>query len=108
MLVQKKRVELEQEAKATQEGKFCATPFGFDFVGITVRTDCSFSCNHIISKLIQYMEISDRAWIQETILLIGAFVGGLSSRQRKRELEEVNAKLRLINLKLREQVRLSF
>ena len=52
VLIQKKRVELEQEAKATQEGKFCATPFGFDFVGITVRA------NRSILKIIRQMESS--------------------------------------------------
>ena len=59
-----------------QEGKFCATPFGIDVVGIT-----------------------------EAILLIGALVGGIAARQRKEELERLNEQLRKINLQLRQQAR---
>lgn len=57
-------------------GALCARPFGVDFVGIT-----------------------------ETVALVGATVGGLAARQRKRELEEVNEKLRAINISLRRQAR---
>ena len=59
-----------------QEGKFCATPFGIDVVGIT-----------------------------EAILLVGALVGGIAARQRKEELERLNEQLRKINLQLRQQAR---
>ena len=36
---------------------------------------------------------------------MGALVGGVSARQRKVELEEVNEKLRQINISLRQQAR---
>ena len=43
--------------------------------------------------------------ITEAIALVGALVGGVSARQRKVELEEVNEKLRQINISLRQQAR---
>lgn len=54
----------------------CATPFGVDVVGIT-----------------------------EAIALIGALVGGLVARQRKKEAERLNEQLRKINMQLRQQAR---
>lgn len=54
----------------------CATPFGIDVVGIT-----------------------------EAIALIGALVGGLVARQRKKEAERLNEQLRKINMQLRQQAR---
>jgi hypothetical protein len=69
-------VEAEAEASRSASGKLCATPFGIDVVGIT-----------------------------EAIALVGALVGGVSARQRKAELEEVNEKLRAINISLRQQAR---
>ena len=53
----------------------CATPFGVDIVGIT-----------------------------ELVALVGAVVGGLAARQRKREAERLNEQLRKINMQLRQQV----
>ena len=58
-----------------EEG-LCATPYGIDIAGIL-----------------------------ESIALVGALVGGISARQRKAELEEVNDKLRKINFSLRTQAR---
>ena len=58
------------------EGILCATPYGVDVVGIA-----------------------------ETVGLVGAITAGVSSRQRKIEVEELNDKLRRINLSLREQAR---
>ena len=78
----------------SKEGKFCATPFGVDVVGIT-----------------------------ELVALVGALVGGLSSesgpegrsaiydipgitaRRRKKELERLNERLRKINMSLRQNAR---
>lgn len=60
----------------SKEGKFCATPFGIDIVGIT-----------------------------EFVALIGALVGGLTARRRKAELERLNERLRRINLSLRQNAR---
>ena len=57
-------------------GRRCATPFGVDIVGIT-----------------------------ELVALVGAIVGGLAARQRKREAERLNEQLRKINLQLRQQAR---
>ena len=78
MELQKAREEGEKNARLTADGNglLCATPFGVDVVGIT-----------------------------EAIALVGALVGGVSARQRKQELEEVNDKLRQINLNLRQQAR---
>jgi len=74
------REKLEKEEEARQEAfnsnQLCRTPFGIDVVGLT-----------------------------ETVALIGALVGGLSARRRRREVEEVNAKLRSINSSLRQQAR---
>lgn len=70
------RRNLEEENRRTQEGKFCATPFGVDVVGIT-----------------------------ETVALIGAIVGGTAAKRRKDEVDVLNAKLRQINLQLRQQAR---
>ena len=70
------RVAAEAESARTSAGKLCATPFGIDVVGIT-----------------------------EAVALLGATVGGVSARQRKVELEEVNEKLRQINISLRQQAR---
>ncbi len=70
------RRSLEEENRRTQEGKFCATPFGVDVVGIT-----------------------------ETVALIGAIVGGTAAKRRKDEVDVLNAKLRQINLQLRQQAR---
>ncbi|PNW77995.1 hypothetical protein CHLRE_10g460050v5 [Chlamydomonas reinhardtii] len=72
----RERSLLEQEAKRTQDGKLCATPFGVDVVGIT-----------------------------ELIALIGALVGGVTARRRKEEVERLNEQLRSINLNLRQQAR---
>ena len=72
----RRREEAESVAIASQSGKLCATPYRLDVVGVT-----------------------------EFILLIGALVGGLTARARRKELEGVNEKLRMINLKLREQAR---
>jgi hypothetical protein len=76
--VNRVRAEAEAElARSAAAGKqLCATPFGVDIVGIT-----------------------------EAIALVGATVGGVSARQRKIELEEVNEKLRQINISLRQQAR---
>ena len=70
------RAAAEAESARTSAGKLCATPFGIDVVGIT-----------------------------EAVALLGAVVGGISARQRKAELEEVNEKLRQINISLRQQAR---
>ncbi|KAG2449392.1 hypothetical protein HYH02_005542 [Chlamydomonas schloesseri] len=72
----RERELLEQEAKRTQDGKLCATPFGVDVVGIT-----------------------------ELVALIGALVGGVTARRRKDEVERLNEQLRSINLNLRQQAR---
>lgn len=48
-----------------QVGKLCATPYGVDIVGIT-----------------------------EAIALVGALVGGYTSRKRKEEVERLNEQLR--------------
>ncbi|KAK9800908.1 hypothetical protein WJX73_009849 [Symbiochloris irregularis] len=72
------RSELEKEGRATQYGKLCATPFGIDVVGIT-----------------------------ELIALTGAIIGGVTSKQRKDEVEALNDQLRKINLNLRQQARVS-
>ena len=74
------RAELEAQARSSLVGgqTLCVTPFGVDVVGIT-----------------------------EAVALIGALVGGLSARQRKQELEELNVKLRAINVNLRQQARSS-
>ena len=76
--MQRARQEGEKAARLTAgaDGLLCATPFGVDIVGIT-----------------------------EAVALVGALVGGVSARQRKDELEEVNDKLRQINLNLRQQAR---
>ncbi|GMH41343.1 hypothetical protein BSKO_09253 [Bryopsis sp. KO-2023] len=68
--------DLEKEVRETQLGKFCATPFGVDVVGIT-----------------------------EVVALIGALVGGVAARQRKMEVEKLNESLRKINMSLRQQAR---
>jgi len=65
-----------EESRSPLKDSLCATPFGIDVVGIT-----------------------------QTIALIGALVGGLSARNRKIELEELNDKLRNVNKVLREQAR---
>lgn len=70
------RERFEQEARSSQIGKLCATPFGIDIVGIT-----------------------------EFVALVGALVGGITARQRKAELERLNEQLRKINLSLRQQAR---
>lgn len=72
------RQELELEAR-TYGGPgnaLCATPFGVDVVGIT-----------------------------EFIALLGAVTGGVTSRQRKKEVERLNNQLRAINNQLRQQAR---
>ena len=74
--VTRARAAAEAESARTSAGKLCATPFGIDVVGIT-----------------------------EAVALLGATVGGISARQRKAELEEVNEKLRQINISLRQQAR---
>jgi len=76
--LQKARLEGERSAResAAAGGLLCATPYGVDVVGIT-----------------------------EAVAFVGALVGGVSARQRKVELEEVNDKLRKINLSLRQQAR---
>eukprot|EP01025_Chloroclados_australasicus_P036030 TRINITY_DN3665_c0_g1_i1.p1 TRINITY_DN3665_c0_g1~~TRINITY_DN3665_c0_g1_i1.p1 ORF type:complete len:328 (+),score=48.03 TRINITY_DN3665_c0_g1_i1:115-1098(+) len=74
--IKRERAKFESEAKKTQGGRLCATPFGIDVVGIT-----------------------------ELIALIGAVVGGVSARVRKRELERLNNQLRLINRQLRQEAR---
>ena len=74
--VTRARAAVEAESARTSAGKLCATPFGIDVVGIT-----------------------------EAVALLGAVVGGISARQRKAELEEVNEKLRQINISLRQQAR---
>ena len=56
--------------------QLCATPLGVDVVGIT-----------------------------ETIALVGSVAGGLAARQSKVEVDKLNEKLRVINLKLRQQSR---
>eukprot|EP00892_Ulva_mutabilis_P012268 jgi/Ulvmu1/9413/UM051_0041.1 len=71
----RERMMFEQEARTQQRG-LCATPFGVDVVGIT-----------------------------EAIALIGALVGGLVARQRKKEAERLNEQLRKINMQLRQQAR---
>lgn len=74
--LQAERELLEQEGMRTQMGKLCATPFGIDIVGIT-----------------------------EAVALVGALVGGITSRQRKAEVEKLNEQLRKINVSLRQQAR---
>lgn len=65
-----------EESRSPLKDSLCATPFGVDVVGIT-----------------------------QTVALVGALVGGLSARNRKAELEELNEKLRNVNKVLREQAR---
>eukprot|EP00210_Caulerpa_lentillifera_P005303 g5067.t1 len=72
----RKEKEFDEEVVNSKEGKFCATPFGIDVVGIT-----------------------------EFIALIGALVGGLTARRRKAELERLNERLRRINMSLRQNAR---
>jgi len=72
----RKEKEFDEEVMNSKEGKFCATPFGIDVVGIT-----------------------------EFVALIGAVVGGLTARRRKEELERLNAQLRKINMSLRQNAR---
>jgi len=72
----RKEKEFDEEVMNSKEGKFCATPFGIDVVGIT-----------------------------EFVALIGALVGGLTARRRKEELEKLNAQLRKINMSLRQNAR---
>lgn len=72
------RILSEAEARESRASLLCATPFGIDVVGIT-----------------------------QTVGLIGAVVGGTSARNRKAEMEELNAKLRSVNKVLREQARSS-
>lgn len=74
--IEKEREKLEQEARQSQVGKLCATPYGIDIVGIT-----------------------------EFVALVGALVGGITARQRKAELERLNEQLRKINMSLRQQAR---
>ncbi|WIA15256.1 hypothetical protein OEZ85_001928 [Tetradesmus obliquus] len=74
--IQAEREKLEEEARRSQIGKLCATPYGIDIVGIT-----------------------------EFIALVGALVGGITARQRKAELERLNEQLRKINMSLRQQAR---
>lgn len=47
----------------------------------------------------------DVVGITEAIALIGALVGGLVARQRKKEAERLNEQLRKINMQLRQQAR---
>lgn len=74
--IEREREKLESEARQSQVGKLCATPYGIDIVGIT-----------------------------EFIALVGALVGGITARQRKAELERLNEQLRKINMSLRQQAR---
>lgn len=74
--IEAERVKLESEARMSQVGKLCATPYGIDIVGIT-----------------------------EFVALVGALVGGITARQRKAELERLNEQLRKINMSLRQQAR---
>lgn len=75
--IERERTLLEEEVRASNTGNtLCATPFGVDIVGIT-----------------------------ELIALIGALVGGVTSRQRKDEVERLNEQLRKINVSLRQQAR---
>lgn len=62
--LQQKRIDAELLSRSSQDGKLCATPYGVDVVGIT-----------------------------EAIALAGALFGGISSRQRKREVEGAPAEL---------------
>lgn len=73
------RLELEKDAGFdTNAGPdtVCANRTGIDVVGVT-----------------------------QGVALLGALVGGISSRQRKREVEELNEKLRNVNSALRAQAR---
>lgn len=72
------RQKYEEEAReeAFNSNRLCRTPFGVDVVGLT-----------------------------ETIALIGATVGGLVARRRKKDVEKLNDKLRSVNLSLRQQAR---
>ncbi|CAG9461586.1 unnamed protein product [Pedinophyceae sp. YPF-701] len=70
------RAEYEEAARATQDGKLCATPYGIDVVGIT-----------------------------EAVALVGAAVGGISARNKRAELQRVTEQLRTINYELRNQAR---
>ncbi|KAK3240690.1 hypothetical protein CYMTET_49485 [Cymbomonas tetramitiformis] len=72
----RRREEDEARAKESQGDLLCATPYGVDVVGIT-----------------------------QTIGLTGALVAGLSARNRKAEVEALNAKLRTVNQTLRKQAR---
>jgi hypothetical protein len=74
--IEREREKLESEARQSQVGKLCATPYGIDIVGIT-----------------------------EFVALVGALVGGITARQRKAELERLNEQLRKINMSLRQQAR---
>ena len=78
LAAKQKRFQEEQKSlrELEQNQRLCATPFGVDVVGIT-----------------------------ELVLVVGAITGGISARVRKRELETLNGKLRLINVQLREQAR---
>eukprot|EP01024_Parvocaulis_polyphysoides_P069251 TRINITY_DN846_c1_g1_i1.p1 TRINITY_DN846_c1_g1~~TRINITY_DN846_c1_g1_i1.p1 ORF type:complete len:334 (+),score=56.08 TRINITY_DN846_c1_g1_i1:1441-2442(+) len=74
--IMRERQKFESEAKQSQGARLCATPFGIDVVGIT-----------------------------EFVALVGAVVGGVSARVRKRELQRLNDQLRLINRQLRQEAR---
>ncbi|GBF92346.1 hypothetical protein Rsub_05548 [Raphidocelis subcapitata] len=76
--IEAERELLEREARSSLENgnTLCATPFGVDIVGIT-----------------------------EFVALVGALVGGITSRQRKAELERLNEQLRKVNMSLRQQAR---
>lgn len=74
--VQRETAEAAARQQALEQGSLCVTPFGVDVVGVS-----------------------------ETVLAVGALSGGLAANARKREVEELNEKLRSINLKLREQAR---
>ena len=68
--------EAAARQQAIESGNLCVTPFGIDIVGVS-----------------------------ETILAIGALSGGLAANARKQEVEELNDKLRTINLQLRQEAR---
>jgi hypothetical protein len=76
--LQRTRLELEKDAgfDTTTDNRVCATATGVDVIGVT-----------------------------QAVAVLGALVGGLSSRQRKQEVEELNEKLRVVNTALRAQAR---
>eukprot|EP00899_Mesostigma_viride_P012156 jgi/Mesvir1/20941/Mv08012-RA.1 len=91
---------LLQSALRTSAALLCAGAVALLPVGSALAAECAekqglFSDDRLVTLLI----------VTETIALLGAGVGGTLARQRKEELERMNAQLRQINLSLRKQAR---